>query len=197
MKRTIRSTTIALALTALLCMLTSAAWANQSEGQVLGVKDWTLTIKTASGEELSFNPYWVKEGNSFQPGKPSRTVLPALEQGERLRVTWTADEREKRRRIDGIDILSPKDGRTQGVVISASKTELVIRPKEKTGRVTLNTKYVQVEGKWVPDPAISETLAKLTKEARVEVKWHWDQEGRKRIDGILPIATPSRQVTER
>jgi hypothetical protein len=49
----------------------------------------------------------------------------------------------------------------------------------------MNPRYVQVEGRWVPEPAIASKLATLAKGTKVTVNWSWEGgEGRKRITGF-------------
>jgi len=114
-------------------------------------------------------------------------MLPALEAGETVRIGWTMDTRENRRRIDAIEVTSPLARSSRGIVVSRSASELVIRPLEKPGSVTLNTRYVQVEGKWVPDPQVSRLLQTLRIGDRITVSWAWGSEGRKRINAISDV----------
>lgn len=158
--------------------------AQVSEGQVVVVADWVLTIKTQSGESVAFTPRWVQENKAWLPGRPVRNFLAALEPGETVRVTWTADEKENRRRIDTIEVTSALRGTTKGIVVRTAANELVIKPQEKPGTVTFNTKFVQVDGKWVPDPDISPGLLALKPGAKITVNWEWDKEGRKRIHAV-------------
>ena len=182
----------------IVCGATLPAWSAEgrtAEGMVIAVQEWTLFIRTASGEPMSFVPYWVLVEKSWTPALPARTVLPALESGERVKVMWTLDEREGGcRRIDSIGILSPREGTTRGMVMSASTSQLVIRPKDEPGTVTFNVQSRQVEGRWVPDPDALRILRTLGKGARVTVQWRWDDEGRKRIVKLMvdvPVARPA------
>ena len=195
MKAFTRSFVILLAVMSIACGISSAAWSadsRSSEGQVVVVQEWNLFIRTASGEPLSFTPYRVFDGNAWGPSLPGKTVLPALESGEMVKVMWTLDEREGRRRIDSIQINSPIEGVLRGIAVSSSPVQLVVRPKDEPGTVTLNTNYVQIEKRWVPDPAIARKLANLPKNAKVTVAWKWDQEGRKRI---MRLEVESTEVT--
>lgn len=169
-------------LTGFICGVANAS--QTTEGQVVSVKDWVLTVGTASNESIAFSPYWVREGTSSMPGRPARTILPALEAGETVRVTWTLDEREHRNRIDNIEVISPREGTTKAVVGRRAANELVVRVPEKPGTVTMNTKFVQVEGKWVPDPEVSRRILSFKEGAKVTIDWAWDKEGRKRIVAI-------------
>ena len=162
----------------------SALLADVTEGQVVSVQSWTLNLRTSANESLSFSPRWVKEGESWLPARPARTILPALEPGEYVRVTWTMDNAENRRRIDSIEVISALEGTLKGTVSSASNSQLVVRPVEKPGTVTLNPRWVQINGKWVPEPSIAEQLRDLPANTKVTVKWAWDPEGRKRINSI-------------
>lgn len=171
----------------LVSSLTAVAWSaegHRSEGQVIAVQEWVLYTRTTN-EPMSFSPYWTFDGKVYVPSLPARTVLPALESGERVAVTWTLDEREGRRRIDSIEILSPREGTTKGTVVSSSVSQLVIRPKDEPGTVTLNPQMKKVENRWVPDQEIANKLRTLTKGSRVTVQWRWDDEGRKRIVGLV------------
>lgn len=164
----------------------TAAASQVTEGQVVAVNDWTLFIRTEGNEPVSFNPYWTIINRSSVPSKPAQTILPALESGEIVRVSWTMDQVEGRRRIDGIQIVSSLTGTTRGTVASVSSSQLVIRPKDEPGTIRLNNKYVQVERKFVLDPIIVAQLAQLKKGDRITVGWAWDNEGRKRITKIAP-----------
>lgn len=157
------------------------------EGQVVSVASWVLTIKPASGEAMAFSPKFVQEGTSWQPARPVRTILPALEAGENVRITWTMDTRENRRRIESIEVTSPLARSSRGTVVSRSAIELVIHPVGKEGKVTLNMRPVQVEGKWVPDPQISRLVQSLKVGDKLTINWAWDNEGRKRIVSISDI----------
>lgn len=156
------------------------------EGQVLLVQENTLFIRNQAGEPFAFNPMFVQEGNRMAPSRPARTILPALESGEVVSVVWFMDEREEVRRIREIHVVSALEGTTKARVFAVSPGQLVIRPKDEPGTVTLNTRFVQREGKSIPDPAISERMAGLQKGAKVTVRWQWDNEGRKRILGLEP-----------
>jgi hypothetical protein len=178
------------------------AWSSQTtEGQVVTVQENVLYVRTTAGEPMSFAPYFVFNGSSYVAAKPADTVLPALESGEWVKVMWTLDTREGWRRIDGISILRTTSGTTVGKVVSTSTTQLVIRPKDEPGTVTLNPSYVKRENRSVPDPEIARKLASLTKNAVVTVGWAWDQEGRKRITSLVlgtttsPIKPPSPPMT--
>jgi len=114
-------------------------------------------------------------------------MLPALEAGETVRITWTMDTKENRRRIDTIEVTSPLQRNSRGTVVSRSASELVIRPVEKPGAVTRNMRPVQVEGKWVPDPQISRIVLGLKAGDKATINWAWDKEGRKRILAISDI----------
>ncbi len=161
------------------------AWSSQTaEGQVVVVQENTLYIRTSTGEPLSFNPYFVNNGQTWVIAKPAATILPALESGEWVKIEWTMDEREHRRRIDGIQILRTTTGTTTGTVVSSVASQLVIRPKDEPGTVTLNPNFVQREGRWVADPNIAPKLVGLAKGTVVTVGWAWDQEGRKRITSL-------------
>jgi len=187
MKRSLRSFLVLLAVVSLACGLAAAAWCSEvSEGQVVMVQEWTLYIRTANGLPLSFVPYWVKEGTAWVSARPVRTMLPALESGEVVKVTWTLDTREGCRRIDGIQVISPLEGTTKGTVVSSSATQLVIRPKDEPGTVTLNPRIVKIGEKWMPDPEISSKLRSLKPKDRVTVRWAWDNEGHKRIASLTP-----------
>lgn len=155
----------------------------RSEGQVVVVQDWVLYTRTTT-EPMSFAPYWAFDGKVYTPSLPARTVLPALESGERVAVNWTLDEREGRRRIDSIEVLSDREGTTKGTVVSSSLSALVIRPRDEPGTVTLNPQLKKVENRWVSDPEIANKLRTLTKNSLVTVQWRWDNEGRKRIVGL-------------
>jgi len=162
-----------------------ALWASEStEGIVVSVEKWTLQIRSANGDMLSFNPYWKLQGKVSTPSRPALTMLPALEFGELVRVTWTQDTKEDRKRIDSIEVLSAHEGTTKGTVVTAKSDQLVINPKDKPGAVTLNPSYVRVDKKFVPDPAIARKLAQLKPGAQVTVQWAWDKEDRKRVMGI-------------
>ena len=168
--------------TMLLLFVAGLACANEvTEGTVVSVANWLLTIKPQSGENVAFSPRWVQERGKWMPARPARTMLPALEAGETVRITWTMDTRENRRRIDSIEITSPIARSSRGTIVTRSANELVIRPLEKPGTVTLDTKWVQIEGKWVPDPQISRALQSLKPGDKATINWAWDQEGRKRI----------------
>lgn len=162
----------------------SAAFAEVTEGQVVSVKDWTLSVRTESNATLSFDPRWVQEGSSWLPARPARTILPALESGEYVRVTWTMDNAENRSRIDSIEVISALEGTLKGVVASSAASQLVVRPVEKPGTVTLNPNWVQINGKWVPEPGISDKLCNLPAGTKVTVRWAWDKEGRKRVTEV-------------
>ncbi len=149
------------------------------------MSDWTLYIRNSNYEPLSFNPYWVQQGTVWVASRPALTVFPAFESDEMVCVTWTMDERKGRRRVDAIEIVSSKEGTMKAVVASASTTQLVACPKDEPGSVTLNPRYVQVERRWVPEPAIATKLVQLKAGARVTVRWAWDAEGRKRITGLV------------
>lgn len=175
-------------LSVLLVMLAGAVCLGEvSEGQVVKVANWVLTIKTSDGESLAFSPRFVQERGSWQPARPARTMLPALEAGETVKITWTMDTRENRRRIDDIEVTSPLARSSRGLVVSRSAIELVIHPNGKEGTVTLNMRPVQIDGKWVPDPQISKLVQSLRIGDRLTVNWAWDNEGRKRITEISNI----------
>ncbi len=221
-----------LAALAVVLLIAGMALASQTvEGQVVKVDNWVLTVRTQAGETLELSPRWVQEGKSWLPARPARTILPALEAGEMVRVSWTMDEKENRRRIDSIEVTSPREGTLKETVVRATASELVVKatmtqeeaqeayvttgwahqlssiPKnggtrdgvriaptpEKPGTVTLNTKYVQVEGKWVPDPQISRLIASLKAGDKLTVQWAWDQEGRKRIIAVSDIVKAPRE----
>lgn len=186
MKTIFRSAIIVLAVVCVACGIAAAALASEtSVGQVSSVEKWTLTVRTDAGQTLALNPRWVKTGNSWNPARPALTILPALEAGERIRVTWSVDNEEgKRNRIDSIEVISAREGVTKGVVVSRSAQQLVIRVPEKPGTVTLNPRWVQINGKWVPDPEMARKLEGLKESSRVTVQWQWDEEGRKRIVGL-------------
>lgn len=198
MKSVCRLIVLALAVA---CIVGAAlpVWASQtSEGQVVVVQENTLYIRTSTGEPMSFSPYFVYNGRTWVAAKPASTVLPALESGEWVKVEWTMDERERRRRIDSIGILRATTGTTIGTVVSSSASQLVIRPKDKPGTVTMNPGFVQREGRWIPDPAIASKLVNLPKGTVVTVAWSWDQEGRKRITSLAlgaaeqaPVGAPT------
>lgn len=172
----------------------SVALASQVvDGQVVKVDKWVLTVRTQSGETLELCPRWVQEGGSWQPARPARTILPALEAGEMVRVSWTMDERENRRRIDTIEVTSAREGTLKGTVVSATASELVVKPIEKPGTVRLNTRWVQIEGKWVPDPQISRVISSLRAGDKLTVRWAWDEEGRKRIVAVSDIVRAPRE----
>jgi hypothetical protein len=181
--RLFRTAIILVIAATILVGVSSAVWSETSSGQVVVVQDWTLYIRTALNKPLSFNPYWVYTGGSWVPVGPGKNYLPALESGEQVTVNWTMDT-EGRRRINSIAINSALTGTTKGVVVYTSATQLTIRPKDEPGTVTLHTKWIQIEGRWVPDPEISRKLLALTRGNRVTVGWAWDPEGRKRITGL-------------
>lgn len=188
---------LAVVATCIVCGTMLPAWSAQSqssEGQVVVVQDMTLFVRTSSGEPMSFNPYYVFDGRSYVASRPANTVLPALESGEYVRVAWTWDDREGRRRIDGIQILRSTIGTTIGYVVSSASSQLVIRPKDEAGTVTLNPNYVKRENKYVVDPGIAARLASLTKNSIVTIGWAWDQEGRKRITSLVVGATAPKPV---
>lgn len=186
MKSLLKSTIVLLIIASIVCTVAATAWAAQvtSEVRVYAVADWTLYGRTASGEPLSFNPYYAQSGTTYAPAGPAKLFFPAVESGETARITWTMDA-EGRRRVDAITITSALTGVARGVVYSSASTQLVIRPKDEPGTVTMNPKYVQVEGRWVPEPAVASKLATLAKGTKVTVNWSWEGgEGRKRITGI-------------
>lgn len=175
-------------LTVILVMVGGMVCASEvSEGQVVSVSNRILTVRVASGEAMAFSPTWTKERGSWVPTRPARTILPALEAGETVRVTWTMDAKESRRRIDTIEVTSPIQRNSRGTVVSRSRSELVIRPLEKPGTVTMNTKMVQVEDKCVPDPEISRMIQSLKAGDKATINWAWDKEGRKRILGVFDV----------
>lgn len=184
-------------LAVLLVMVGGTVCASEvAEGQVVsvgncvlgtGVIHQVLTIRTQSNEQMEFAPRLVHEGDSWLAARPARTMLPALEAGETVRITWTMDTKENRRRIDTIEVTSPLERNSRGAVVSRSASELVIRPVEKPGAVTLNTKWVQVQGKWLPDPEISRIILGLKAGDKATINWAWDKEGRKRILAISDI----------
>ncbi|MDH7480875.1 MAG: hypothetical protein QHH26_02715 [Armatimonadota bacterium] len=187
--RNFRQIVILLAMTMLMCVILAEAGASVvSEGMVITVQEWTLYIRTPDNKPLSFNPYYVFNGTNWVPSGPAKTVFPCLESGERVRVTWTMDV-EGKRRVDAIQIISALEGTTSGVVVSSSRNQLVIRPKDEPGTVTMNPRFVLIEGKWVPDPVIVNKLVTLTPKTKVTVRWFWDKEGRKRI-AALDIGWP-------
>ncbi|MDI6828301.1 MAG: hypothetical protein QME62_07450 [Armatimonadota bacterium] len=165
----LRYVIVMLAVGVLACgMLTEASASIVSEGMVITVQEWTLYIRTPDNKPLSFNPYYVFNGTKWVPTGPAKNVFPCLESGERVRVTWTQDI----------------EGTTCGIVVSSTRTQLVIRPKDEPGTVTMNPRFVLIEGKWVPDPVIANKLATLAPKSKVTVRWFWDKEGRKRIAAI-------------
>jgi|GEM_PF-2348058 len=175
-------------------LIGAAALASQTiEGQVVKADNWVLTVRTQAGETVTLSPKWVQEGSSWQPARPARTILPALEAGEMVRVSWSVDEKEHRNRIETIEVISPLSGTLKGTVVRSAANELVVKPIEKPGTVTLNTKFVQVEGKWVPDPQISRVIQTLKAGDKVTVEWAWDQEGRKRIIAVSDIVKAPRE----
>lgn len=183
-----------LILSLLLAMLAGVVCAGEvAEGQVVKVANWVLTIRTASGESMAFSPRFVQERGSWGPARPAKTMLPALEAGETVRIEWTMDTRENRRRIDAIEVTSPLTRSSRGTVVSRSAIELVIHPREKEGTVTLNMRPVQVDGKWVPDPEISRLVQSLNVGDVITVTWVWDNEGRKRILAISDIEQGHRE----
>ncbi|MDO8682724.1 MAG: hypothetical protein Q7N50_04510 [Armatimonadota bacterium] len=185
MSKSLRSTLILCAIISIIFGVAAASLASEvSEGQVVVVQDWVLFVRTASGEPLSFTPYWVNNGTAWVPSGPGKITLPALESGEMVRVTWSLEEREGRRRIDAIEVISSPEGATKGIVWTSGPGQLVIRPKDEPGTVTMNPPYVRIENRWVPDPEIANKLRMLERGTRVTVEWRWDNEGRKRITGL-------------
>lgn len=185
MKVVFRSAIILLAVAAIVLGIAGAATANQvTVGQVVAVQDWTLYVRTSSGEPVSFNPYWEMKERSAVVVGIAKNVLPALASGEVVRVTWTMDEREGRRRIDAIEVISPIQGITKGIVANLGPNQLTIRPKDEPGTVVINPAMVQIERKWVPDPKVVQKLAAIKPGTRVTVSWYWDREGRKRIADV-------------
>lgn len=172
-----------IAATLAMAALAGAVSAEVSEGQVVVVTDWVLYIRTATNEPVSFYPYYVP--GTAQPALPSRTVLPALESGEVVRVTWTLDTRDGKRRINRIEILSPLVGVTKGYVNGWSGSYLIIRAKDEPGTVTLNPQLVKSGTRWISDPVIVRKLTALRLRLQVTVTWAWDSEGRKRITGLV------------
>lgn len=178
----------------LLILVAGGVWSAEiTEGQVIRVDRLVLTVKAVSGELLTFSPRFVSEHGHWVPARPARTIIPALESGEAVRIVWEIDTRENRRRIIDIDVTSPREGTSRGTVVQRNAWSLVIRVAEKPGTVTLNTKWVRVDGKWVPDSSISKAIQALKTGDRLTVRWAWDQEGRKRILSVANVEPATRE----
>ncbi len=186
MRATLRIAVILLVAAAVMCWVVLPALSQQiAQGKVVSIKQSVLTIKPASGPEVSFSPRWVKEGAGWQPSRPVRNYLAALEPGEEVRITWTMDEKENRRRMESLEIAGPREGTTKGIVVSATDSQVILRPREQDRAILLNTTWIKQGDKWIPDPAIAPRLAKLAKETKITLTWRWDDEGRKRITSVV------------
>jgi hypothetical protein len=87
-------------------------------------------------------------------------------------------------------VISAPNGVLKGTVVSASASQLVVKPNDAPGTVTLNPMWIQRDGKWVPDPEYASRVEQLKPKARVTVQWQWNEEARKRINSIT-IDTPA------
>ena len=142
-----------------------------TKGTVLKTGE-TLTVKTDAGEEATFFVHWKRKGEKWVREEMADIALKkAMRPGIPMTVKWSVGEEGRKY----IDKLSATGTITGTVVEPREKGILLVNVDGIDGPMRFVSRWINPEGKWIPDPKEVELIASVPTGAKVSVSYELEE----------------------
>lgn len=153
-----------------------------AKGTVVTVGEDRVIVQKDEGGQVTFEVANVKREDQWVKNEDQLAFIKTLKQGDKVEVEWGKDHTghsfiRSIHKIAAPDTAAGeirKEGRARGTVITTSGERLVIQ-KAEGGQMTLEPKWVQVEGKWGRDQEQIAFFRSLKQGDQIEANWRLDE----------------------